>query len=593
MHENSISRSVLTRLALIALVMICAAGCPSGGENRDGPPSPPEDPPQQPAAEQGSSGGQPVHQADLDQQKSENPLRNGDEPSLRDQGTASPAAGGTASPAAGGTDDPEHKSPLKEHGDELPRAHQPFDPIKVNGPIFVGWTKPKLALVITGRQDGYLEPCGCAGLDRMKGGMSRRHSFFNDLRKERSWPVVAVDVGGLAKGYGRQAEHKFQTTVLGMRAMLYDAISLGKAELRLPAGNLVAETVGVEGPQGPFLSANVGLFGPPGQNSLQTRIIEAPGMKLGVTGVLGKQFQKEIRSDEIEMTDPEAALSALVPELKQKADYLILLAHATKEESIELARKFPDFDLVVTAGGASVPPPKPSPIEGTKALLIEVGQKGTDAVVLGMFDDAKQPVRYQCVPLDSRFPASKQMQELMKGYQELLAAEGFAGLGIRDVPHPQAELNGKFVGSKECASCHEIPDIVWKKSGHAKAYTTLTGLDPPRNFDPECVSCHVVGWHPTDYYPYKTGYQGPKKTPHLTGTGCETCHGPGGAHVAAENGSDPDLQEKLRKAMVITKAEVQDPRSGKQHCFTCHDLDNSPEFNFESYWPLVEHYEDE
>ena len=51
--------------------------------------------------------------------------------------------------------------------------------------------------------------------------------------------------------------------------------------------------------------------------------------------------------------------------------------------------------------------------------------------------------------------------------------------------------------------------------------------------------------------------------------------------------------EQSKGKMVITKAEAQDPRSGKQHCFTCHDLDNSPEFNFETYWPLIEHYEDQ
>ena len=40
-------------------------------------------------------------------------------------------------------------------------------------------------------------------------------------------------------------------------------------------------------------------------------------------------------------------------------------------------------------------------------------------------------------------------------------------------------------------------------------------------------------------------------------------------------------------------AKPADPRSGRQHCYSCHDLDNSPAFNFETYWPLVEHYEDE
>ena len=52
-----------------------------------------------------------------------------------------------------------------------------FDPIKENGPIFVDWPqRAELALVITGRHEGYLEPCGCAGLDKMKGGMGRRHA---------------------------------------------------------------------------------------------------------------------------------------------------------------------------------------------------------------------------------------------------------------------------------------------------------------------------------------------------------------------------------------------------------------------------------
>jgi hypothetical protein len=147
--------------------------------------------------------------------------------------------------------------------------------------------------------------------------------------------------------------------------------------------------------------------------------------------------------------------------------------------------------------------------------------------------------------------------------------------------------------------CHETSYYIWKKTGHAKAFDTLVKLDPPRQFDPECVSCHVIGWHPTKYFPYEGGYEsfdgdeakGLAKTPHLIDVGCESCHGPGGAHVAAEMGSDEALQRKLQKAVVVTKEEVQDHASDK-YCRSCHDLDNSPEFDFETYWPKVEHYED-
>jgi len=115
----------------------------------------------------------------------------------------------------------------------------------------------------------------------------------------------------------------------------------------------------------------------------------------------------------------------------------------------------------------------------------------------------------------------------MAAYQEQLKGVGFAGLGLRPAAHPMAETNGRFVGSKKCQACHEKSYDIWKKSKHASAYDTLVELVPPRNFDPECVSCHVVGWHPTRFFPYQSGFESLEKTPHLTNTGCEDCHGPG------------------------------------------------------------------
>lgn len=462
-----------------------------------------------------------------------------------------------------------------------------FDPIKENGKIFEGWPKPKVAFIITGMEAGYLEPCGCAGLDRMKGGMGRRYSLFQQLRND-SWPVVGLDVGGLAHGFGRQAELKFQTLVEGKRQMGYDAIAFGAEDLRLPAGELVAVAAGVDGKPSPFLAANVGLFGFDADITPKSRIIEAGGMKIGVTAVLGKTYQKEINNPEIEMVDPEAVLEKIVPELKAKTDYLVLLAHATMEESVALGKKFSDFNVVVTSDGQPEPPALPETIEGTKTLLITVGYKGMNAIVLGLFDDADEPFRYQRVPLDSRFPGTPEMKRLMAGYQDQLKIIGFAGLGLRAVPHPLLETNGRFIGSQKCESCHEKSYSIWKKSGHGRAYDTLAKLDPPRDFDPECLSCHVIGWHPTKFFPYETGYESREKTPHLINTGCEDCHGPGEKHMAAEIGANKELQEKLRKAMVITKAE-----SKKQQCATCHDLDNSPDFDFDAYWPFVEHYESE
>ena len=237
----------------------------------------------------------------------------------------------------------------------------PFDPIAENGPIFKDWPKPKLAMVITGVEEGYIEPCGCAGLDFMKGGMGRRHTLFKELRqngpqptwienkgekpappRQGGWPVVGLDVGGLVHGFGRQAELKFQTLVESKLKMGYDAIGFGPDDLRMPLGDLISVAYGSGDKPSPFVSANVCLSAGDLRIPNAVRVIEAGGLKIGVTAVLGKEYRKEIHSDEIEITEPEAALQKILPELKKaRPNYLVLLAHATTEESEELARTLP------------------------------------------------------------------------------------------------------------------------------------------------------------------------------------------------------------------------------------------------------------
>jgi hypothetical protein len=303
-----------------------------------------------------------------------------------------------------------------------------------------------------------------------------------------------------------------------------------------------------------------------------------------------------VNNPEVEFADPKEKLAEVVPALEKECDVLILLAHATREESEEFAQQFPQFDVVVTADGPADPPDRWDRVDGTKSLLIEVGEKGTHAVVLGFFDDPAEPIRYQRVPLDSRFPQADYVKKEMTLYQDTLKDQGLEGLKVTEVPYPGKELLGEFVGSEKCKSCHEESYRVWKKSGHAKAWQTLLEQDPPRNFDPECISCHVVGWAPQHYRPFQSGFLSEKHTPHLINVGCETCHGPGQKHVEAELGSDFDLQERLREASVITLEDSQQPVStaisDHQHCMNCHDLDNSPDFDFESYWAKIEHREE-
>ena len=468
--------------------------------------------------------------------------------------------------------------------------------VRRNGEILVDWPTPHVALLLTGDLAGYLEPCGCAGLENQKGGMSRRHALLKQLRA-KGWPVVPLDAGGLVKRTGRQQELKFQTAVEAFRQMDYRAIGWGADDLRLSVGEVAAAIAEPDGSKSRFVSANVGLFGAESGLTQRWVIIEQGGHKIGVTSVLADALQSAINNPDIALQKADAALEQVLPELTKAADFRVLLAQADPAEARRLAQKFPGFQVVVCSGHIDEPPSRPEIIEGTKTILVQASHKGMYAVVLGLYDSGEQRIRYQRVPFDARFADSVEMHKLKTEYQSQLQALGWEGVGIKPRLFPnaqdEADLSGRFVGSQKCGECHSKAFEVFANTTHATATTTLLKLDPPRQFDAECISCHAIGWHPSEYYPYVSGFLGVDKTPHLIGNGCENCHGPGAAHVAAESGmfassnplrSNTAQRDKLRAQMRV-------PLGTKENnsCLKCHDVDNSPEFNLESYWADIVH----
>ena len=53
------------------------------------------------------------------------------------------------------------------------------------------------------------------------------------------------------------------------------------------------------------------------------------------------------------------------------------------------------------------------------------------------------------------------------------------------------------------------------------------------------------------------------------------------------------LREELRLQIVDNEVNMEGqvfkPGSVVEMCMECHDLDNSPDFDFQRYWPKVEH----
>ncbi|UUO07405.1 hypothetical protein M4951_03630 [Blastopirellula sp. J2-11] len=493
------------------------------------------------------------------------------------------------------------KSPqaMKEETPQTPSLEKPAatdSPAASNDPpplpareLFAGWTKPRLALFLTGEQHGYIEPCGCTGLTNQKGGLNRRFTFLKQLREERGWDVVALDAGNQVRRFGRQAEIKFQTTANAIKQMNYDAITFGPDDLRLSVDEVFVAVADVNPDKMRYFAANASLLGA----TPRYRILEKDGLKIGVTGVFGDSRRGQVANDEVEFQPALEGLAMVWPELEAaKCDLYVLLASASLEESREYARKFPGFRLIVSAGGAGEPTLEMEKIEGTDSQMVQVGVKGMFAGVVGIYGDHAEELKYERVPLDARFPDSDEMMTLLANYQQQLEALGWGGLGIKPIEHPTGR---QFVGSQVCGECHTTAMEIWEKTPHAHATETL--VHPPerfevaRNFDPECIACHAVGWNQSQYVPYKSGYLSLEETPLMTGVGCENCHGPGAEHVAAEQGelmlSDEQIAE-LRQSMQLPL------ETARQTCIKCHDIDNSPDFHpadtFDSYWEQIEHY---
>lgn len=454
--------------------------------------------------------------------------------------------------------------------------------------LFEGWNKPQIALFLTGQQHGYIEPCGCTGLDNQKGGLMRRQTFLNQLRNDRGWDVVALDVGNQVRRFGRQAEIKFQTTAEGLKKMDYEAVSFGPDDLRLSVDEVFAAVASEDPDNIKYISSNASLLG----FTPKHRIVEAGGKKIGITGVLGSKEQQKISNSEVEMGDPMQELEASWNALKaENCDLYVLLSHATLEESRQYAKAFPGFQIVVTAGGAGEPTLKPENIEGTNTQMIQVGTKGMYVGVVGLFNDPQQPIRYERVALDARFEDSEEMLRLLASYQKQLETLGLDGLGIRPQPHSSGH---SFVGSETCAECHSEAYEVWENSKHSHATDTLVHpperFEVPRHFDPECLACHVTGWNPELYLPYRSGYLGLEATPNMKSVGCENCHGPGSHHVASQNGEGGFSDEQT--AMFVDQMKLP-LEAARDTCLKCHDLDNSPDFHvkgaFEKYWEEIKH----
>ncbi|QDU79925.1 Perchlorate reductase subunit gamma precursor [Polystyrenella longa] len=512
------------------------------------------------------------------------------------------SSGSPVSNASGINTEPDsQKSEETDSGADETTTATPAPVERPPKPILEGWEKPAVAFILSGEQNGYLEPCGCS--DTQSGGMARRADLFAQL-KSKDWPLTALDVGGFLRHSRRQSQLKMDAIFNSLTDLEYAATGIGPSDIAIGSTKLLERGMmepGSEDQMMPQLvSANVTLFNDPELGAIhRTRVYEVNGVKIGVTGVIGESVQQSMlqsSGEEVQVLPVEETLPLAVEELKAaEADLYILLSFSETEESQKLAEQYELFDVVLTARSAEDPDPRAIPIGDSGRLLVKVGQKGKNVGVLGYYPDEEEKLRWELIDLDNRrFESHPSMAVHMQSYQDNIAFEDLA----KTEPTMTHSSGNTFIGARSCRQCHSKAYAKWESTKHSHAFDTLKkGHEGdgdswiPRVDDPECLSCHVVGWEPQEYIRFESGFINEELTPDLKGQQCENCHGPASQHVKMEaqwlidrDAVDKSLVDAARKELHLDVKTAE-----KQVCSKCHDHENSPKFNFEEYWEKVKH----
>jgi len=494
------------------------------------------------------------------------------------------------------------------------------------GRVFHDWTKPDLVVLITGQQHGYILPCGCS--KPQVGGLERRYNFMQML-KAAGWPYVAVDVGDVPQRHGpaglpnQQAMLKYLYSMKSLKLMGYAAVGFGEYEANMGLFNVLAEFALNDKPPhvlgGNLMEAERHFP----EMTVPWKAVESgekSGIKVGVTSVVGPNVAARIREltrgdDTIKFEATPNAINRVLTDMAAKGVNLPVLLYQgpvnrpgqPQTEATACAKAYPQFPFVVAISDEDEPPSRPVEVatKTGKSMVIAVGKKGKFVGVVGVWKtgNAEKPFtyRYERVELtEPEFLTAEENQknhpvmELMESYTRDLKTQNFLEKygQVRHAVQVMPDVKGltrpvpvTYVGSEKCKRCHEHAYEVWKKTPHAHAYDTLVvkAKQPGnRQYDPECIVCHTVG------FGYKSGYVNETKTSHLKNVGCESCHGPGSVHVL--NPNDTTWHQRINpwKYLPPNKREL----ATDQFCQKCHDQDNDVNWingGFKRNWPKVEH----
>ncbi len=435
-------------------------------------------------------------------------------------------------------------------------------------PVGAAPAPPEDAFVIfiTGNWMGRMEPCGCS--DMQLGGIDRRTHLLRAVDTSRR---LLVEAGPVLAKQGRQQQLKLEAFLYSLKHLGYDAAGLTPYEMDVARNALDLKTED----RPPLVATNMK------ESTRQSyRTVDVVQKKLCVNGRTLDAVVLSITQPEetgiaagMALEPPLAAIEAAISNFGKEEDgqrkLVIVTLSAANPDLVAKLSKIKGLDVVVAVGTADEPEWFNEKTPQQRPMMLTSGKMGKYMLRLDVQfpeNDGPEKITFHRVPVEDQFPQDPVVVNLLEDYQYQLQAEDMIN-NPQSNPRLALEDGNAFVGNKTCGiQCHDHEDIYerWSEFKHAQAVETLEGVN--RQYDPECMVCHVVGME------YEGGYQSMEKTPELADVGCEMCHGPGKNHC--------DTPEAPYKVQFTT-------------CEKCHDHENSPNFDAQcaEYFEKINHWE--
>ncbi|MFQ6676063.1 MAG: multiheme c-type cytochrome [Fidelibacterota bacterium] len=409
----------------------------------------------------------------------------------------------------------------------------------------------EIFILHTNNTNGALENCLCPG--KSYGSLEKRAVFVRDWLREHP-NTVMVDAGDFLSATGNTL--KDSIAFRAYELMDYDAVGLGDQEFFRGVGFISRL---IEESRLPFVSSN--LEKPAMANVSREIVVTREGIRFGILSLMDpdvfRLYPPHV-SDSVAVSPPLDVLREGLAGLRDRTDVVILLSHLGIDRDREVAREFPEIDVIV-GGHTQTVMEEPERIGNT--VIVQAGKDGyyVGRLKLILNDENEiEETEGDLVALDIDFPNDSTVVAMIVEYNRLSRIRA-GGVRERILPIPDRFA---VASAESCAPCHGSQYEHWRSTAHAAAFETL--VSDHKEKSPDCLVCHTTGFGRDD------GYLNYNITRGLKNVTCTECH-----YVEVGHFREP----------VAHPAEAVSMKG----CVRCHDAENSPAFEFESFAAKVTH----